>query len=470
MSDLAAGLRFLEMQLAPEVFVLEPTLMVIGLNHRTAPLAMRERFFIGENRRYEVLRQLSSAEGIEEVVILSVPCRTEFLIWANEPTLAANSLLHFLGSEQGLKLTEWEHFYRLLDDMALRHIFRVTAGLDSLVVGESGIAAQVQTACEQARTVGASGPFLNAVIDKALQLAGTVQSETEIGKDAVSFPAAAVESARQVFGSLEGRRLLLLGTSKTAELSARQMIDKGVKNVVVIDQAPVRAQELAESLGGTAATLADRWRCMLQADIVISATGCPHVVLAREEAERIAAERNRVALLILDIAMPRDVDPQVRRVDGILLYDLEGLERTIRNTAELDMAVVEKAERMVEAEAQAFRSKLKAQTVVPTIVAIRHSLEELCRQELESFIDERGPFTREQDQALHAITTQVIQKIASSLARELKEVPEKEEQERMTAAVTRLFHLGSPNTALAGTTSERPEYERRKSSAVAINY
>jgi glutamyl-tRNA reductase len=458
-----------EVQLAPEVFVVEPTLMVIGLDHRTAPLAMRERFFIAESRRYEVLRHLSSAEGIEEVAVLSIPCRTEFLIWASEPTLAANSLLHFLGTEHGLKLTEWEHFFRLLDDAALTHVFRVSAGLESLVVGERAIVSQVREAWEKARTVGACGPFLNAVLGKAAELAGVVHIQTGLGKDAVSFSNAAVQSAQQVFGSLEGRRLLLLGTSKTAEASARLMMEEGASPVVVIDQSPQRARELAESLGASAATLAERWQSMLQADIVISATGCPHVVLTRQEAERIAVERNRVALVILDIAMPRDVDPEVRRVDGILLYDLEGLERTIRNTAVVDVPAAEKAEKMVEAEAHAFGNKLQSQGGVPTIVALRHSLEELCRQELDSFIEERGPFTREQDQSLHAITAQVIQKIASSLARELKELPEKEEQERMSAAVMRLFHLDSPNRALAGTILDRRKQERGGKPAIAVH-
>jgi glutamyl-tRNA reductase len=443
--------------------------MVIGLDHGTAPLAMRERFFIGENRRYEVLRHLSSAEGIEEIVVLSIPCRTEFLIWASEPTLAANSLLHFLGTEHGLKLTEWEHFFRLLDDAALTHVFRVTAGLDSLVVGERAIVSQVRDAWDKARAVGACGPFLNAVLGKAVELAEVVHSHTGLGKDAVSFSSAAVQSAQQVFGSLEGRRLLLLGTSKTAEASARLMMEEGASPVVVIDQSPQRAREVAESLGASAATLAERWQSMLQADIVISATGCPHVVLTREEAERIAVERNRVALVILDIAMPRDVDPEVRRVDGILLYDLEGLERTMRNIAVIDVAAAEKAEKMVESEAHSFRKNLQAQGAVPTIVALRHSLEELCRQELDSFIEERGPFTREQDQSLHAITAQVIQKIASSLARELKELPEKEEQERMSAAVMRLFHLESPNAALAGTILEKRKQQRGSKQAIAVH-
>ena len=443
--------------------------MVIGLNHRTAPLAMRERFWISENRRYEVLRQLKSAEGIEEIVVLSTCCRTEFLVWAGEPTLAASSILQFLSSEHGLKLSEWEHFYRLLDEGALTQIFRVTSGLDSLVLGEPQIVLQVRAAWEQARTVGAAGHFLDTVLEKALDVSHQVRHETAIEKLAVSIPTAALDLARDIFGSLQGRRVLLLGTSKMSELSARQMAENGAGSVVVIDQSPTRARELAEKLGGTPATLADRWKCMLRADIVISATGCPHVVLTREEAERIAIERNRVALVILDIGMPRDVEPDVRRVDGILLYDLEGLERAVRSDAEQHASAIAEAGKIIAAEAQAFRGKLQSESVVPTIVALRRRLNQICRQELDSFIEERGPFTREQDQSLHAITAQVIQKIASSLARELKELPEKEEQEKMTAAVTRLFHLEPPKQALAGTRSEKVN-ERRKERPIAINY
>jgi glutamyl-tRNA reductase len=208
---------------------------------------------------------------------------------------------------------------------------------------------------------------------------------------------------------------------------------------------------------------------MLRADIVITATGCPHVVLTREEAERIAAERNRVALVIVDLGVPRDVDPDVRRVDGILLYDLEGLERMAKEETRLPVPTMDAAEKVLSEEIRAFRLKLQCETLVPTIVALRLRLEEICRQDLESFIQERGPFTREQDHALHAITTQVIQKIASSLARELKEVPEKEEQERMTTAVTRLFHLESPKRALAGTSLEREKNERTQERAAAVH-
>lgn len=453
---------------------MEPTLLVIGLNHRTAPVAIRERFWISENRRYEVLRQLKSAEGIEEVVVLSTCCRTEFLLWASEPTLAENSLLHFLSVEHGLKLSEWEHFYRLLDESALSHCFRVVCGLDSIALGDPQIISQVNAAWEQARTVGASGRFLNAVLEKAFSVARQVRSETAIEELAVSIPTAALDLARHIFGSLEGRNVLLLGTSEMSELSVRQMVERGAGPVVVIDQSPVRAQKLAEKLGGTAATLAERWQYILSADIVLTASGCPHMILTREEAERIAAERNRLALIILDLGMPRNVDPEVSWVGGMLLYDLDSLDRAVKNDSSERIVAATQAEKIVVAEAHAFHGQLQTESAAPTLVALRRRLDQICRQELESFIAEHGPFPREQDQSLHAITTQVIQKIASSLDRELRELPEKEEQAQMNAAVARLFHLDSPQRAIAGTRSERQQNEQREEQredhAVAVNY
>jgi glutamyl-tRNA reductase len=452
------------------VFVLEPTLMVIGVNHRTAPLAMRERFWIGETKRYEVLRELKNAEGVEEVVVLSTCCRTEFLLWANEPTIAANSLLQFLGARHSLKLSEWQHFYRLLDEAALAHIFRVASGLDSMALCGPEIGSHLKSAREQSQAVGASGRLLNAVVDRALQVAVRLRSETLVGSEEVSTPFAAFELARQIFGELQGRRVLLLGADERSQATARYMVERGAGPVAVLDQSTSRAHEVADLLGGTGATLADRWRLMLQADIVIAATGCPHVVLTREEAERIAEERNRVALLIIDLAVPRDVDPEVRRVDGVLLYDLDGLERAVAHHSKEQGGIPAEAEKVLLAEAQAFYSQLQAASAVPTIVALRQRLNDICRQGLESFIEERGPFPREQVQLLHAITAQMIQKIASSLVRELKDVPEKQEQELMTAAVTRLFHLQSPEMALAGTSLEKQNNERNKQRAVAINY
>jgi glutamyl-tRNA reductase len=442
-------------------------LMVIGVNHRTAPLATRERFFIAKDRRYEVLGQLKTAEGIEEVVVLSTCCRTEFLLWASEPTLAANSLIHYLSTEHGLKLSEWEHFYRRLGDAALDHVFRVTCGLDCQRLCEAEVSGCMRIAWEQARTVGASGRFLNALLEKAISVSERVSDQTRSAKRGLTVPSVALELARGIFGSLEGRKLLLLGTEKS-EPCARMMCDNGAGPIVVIDQSPTRAQEVAERLGGTVATQTDRWSCLLRADIVISATGTHHFVLTREEAERIAAERNRVAMVILDICIPRNVDPEVRRVDGILLYDYEGLDRAARNPAVEPSAVPTDAEKIVMAEIEGFRNRLKTEVVVPASVALNQRLEEICRRELEHFTSERGPFTREEDHLLRALMAQIAQGIASSLAHEIKELPGKEDQERIAAALACLFHLNSPQQTSTGATLEKKNAPKGR--VIAVNY
>jgi glutamyl-tRNA reductase len=429
----------------------EPTLMVVGLNHRTAPVAVRERFWISEPRRYEALVQLSRAEGIEEVMVLATCNRTEFFLWANDASLAANSVLRLLSAEYGLKLCEWQHFYRLLDDAALMHIFRVACSLDSLVIGEPQIVSQVKAAWQQAQKVGSTARFLDAVMQKALTVSKQVRNETAIGNSAVSIPYAAVELARQRLGSLESKRVLLLGAGKMSELSARYLVNSGASSIVVINRTLEHAVELATKLGGKAIPFDERWQHLVEADIVISSTSCPHTILSRDEAEIISRERKQRPLVVVDIALPRDIDPSVREVAGVFLYDIDDLEKAVRHNAGEREAAAAEAQKIVVAEVQGFRRKLLAERVVPTIIALRNRLDEICRQELESFKQENGPFSHDQEQMLDAVTSRITQRIAGSLARELKELPEKVEQEQMTAAVQRLFHLETPQAALAGT-------------------
>ena len=432
---------------------MEPTLMVVGLNYRTAPVAVRERFWISENRRYEALVQLSRAEGIEEALVMATCNRTEFWLWANDVTLAANSIMRLLSAEYGLQLCEWKHFYRLLDEAALLHIFRVASSLDSMVVGEPQVISQVKQAWQQAQKVGATGRFLDAVLQKALTVSKRVRTETAIGNAAVSIPYAAVELTRQIFGTLESKKVLLLGAGKMSELSARGLLNRGASSVRVINRTLDHAAELAEKLGGVATPFEERWQHMAGADIIISSTSCPHTILSREEAEQMVLGRNDRPLVIVDIAMPRDIDSAVRNVKGIFLYDLDDLENVVDHNAEERGAAAAEAQKILEAEAQGFRRRLMAERVVPTIVALRARLDEICRQELNSFRQENGPFSRDQDEMLTAMMSRMTQRIAGSLARELKELPEKVEQEQMTTALRRLFHLQTPEPALAGTTS-----------------
>jgi len=430
---------------------LEPTLMVVGLNHRSASVAVRERFWISESRRSEALVQLARAEGIEEVLVLATCNRTEFLLWASNAELAANSVFRLLSAEYGLKMCEWQHFYRLLDDAALLHIFRVASSLDSMGIGEPQIVSQIEAAWEQAKEVGSTGHFLDTVVQKALTVSKRVGNETAIGNAAVSVPHAAVELAREIFGSLENKKVLLLGAGKMSELSARGLIKNGAAQVHVINRTYEHAVELATKLGGKAVPLEDLRQHLVDADIVISSTSCPHTILSREAAEIIAHERKKLPLVLVDIALPRDIDPSVREVAGIFLYDIDDLEKVVRHNAGARRGAAAEAETIVVAEAQGFRCKLLAERVVPTIVALRNRLNEICRQELESFIQECGPFSKDQDEILMAVTSRMTQRIAGSLARELKELPEQVQQEQMTVAVQRLFHLETPQAALAGT-------------------
>jgi glutamyl-tRNA reductase len=221
----------------------------------------------------------------------------------------------------------------------------------------------------------------------------------------------------------------------------------------VINRTLEHATELAAKLGGCAIPFEERWQHMAEADIIISSTACPHTILSREEAETMIRGRKDKPLVIVDIAMPRDVDAEVRKVKGVFLYDLDDLENVVDHNAVEREAAATQAQKILQTEAQGFRRKLLAERVVPTIVALRQRLDEICRQELDSFRQECGPFSKDQDEMLNAVMSRMTQKIAGSLARELKELPEKMEQEQMAVALQRLFHLQAPKTAIAGTIS-----------------
>ena len=430
--------------------------MVVGLNYRTAPMAVRERFWIDEHRRYEALLQLSRAEGIDEVIVLSTCNRTEFYLWANDVTLAANSVMRLLGAEFGLRLQEWKHFYRLLDEVALQHIFRVVSCLDSMVLGAPQIVVQVKEAWQQAQKAAASGRFLDAVLQKALAVSKRVRSETTIGTVTVSIPSTAVELVLQVFGTLENKTILLIGAGEMSELAAQGLLAHagGSARLSITNRTLENAAALAAKLGGQVIPFEKRRQAMVEADVIITSTSCPHTILDRKEVEAIVRggkdTRGERPLLIVDLAMPRDVDPSVRTIKGVRLYDLDDLENVSDHRSDGREAAAAEAHKILQVEAQGFRKKLLSEPVVPTVVALRSRLDEFGRQELDAFRDENGPFSRDQDEMLNAVMSRMSQRIAASLARELRELPEKVEQEQLTTALHRLFHLPTPQSALAG--------------------
>jgi glutamyl-tRNA reductase len=428
----------------------EPTLAVIGLNYRTSPVAIRERFWIAEPRRYEALHQLVRSEGIEEVVVLATCNRTEFILWANDVPTAANSVLRFLSHEYQLKLCDWSHFYRLMDDVALTHLFQVAAGLDSMVLGESEIATHVQEAWEQARKAGTTGRFLDAAVQKALEVSARVRNETSIGDSTLTVPYAAVELSINVLGDLAGREVLLIGAGKMTELAARRLGNAGANRLKVMDRTLAKAEELSHKLQAVAVSSDDRLSHLHSADIVVSSTSSPHNIITQEDARHISRARQGKPMVMIDIAVPRDIDHRVGEMEGIHLFDMDDLERVVKADASERRGATDAANKIVADELVGFRRRLQVERVIPTIVALRQRLDELCRQELDFLRSEYGPFTDDQDQVLSTLTTHITQRIAGSLARELRDLPDRTGQDMLTVAVHRLFQLDQAEMVEAG--------------------
>ena len=398
---------------------MEPILVVVGLNHRTAAVEVRERFWMNEERRGQALSVLSQAEGVEEAFVFSTCHRTEFVLWG-DPTLAPNSVLRFLAAEYDLKLCEWNHFYRLLDEQALAHCFGVSCGLDAMYVKEGQIARQVNAAWQQAREAGSTGRFLDTVLRKALAVRRRVRKEAAIGCRMIPSPSAALELARQILGPLAARDIVVLGAGRMSEVVAETLVSHGVNSVCLINRTHGRALELAGRIGVSTCPFEQRWTRLAAADLVISATSAPGFILTAPEMVRVAAQRAGRKLVLIDLALPRDVDPAVGKIEGMRLYDLDGLECALEPPSAVQDGELA-AQKIILAEVQGFRKELMADCVVPEITALHHRLEEICQQELESFRLEQGPFPKDQDQLIAAVSVRITHKIAGTLARELRE-------------------------------------------------
>jgi glutamyl-tRNA reductase len=328
-----------------------------------------------------------------------------------------------------------------MDDVALTHIFQVAAGLDSAVLGEPEITTQLRDAWQQARSVGATGRFLDAVVQKALAVSARVRKETSIGDSTLTFPYAAVELAMGVLGDLSGSKVLLLGAGRMSELVAKCLHNAGATHLRVMNRTQSKADELAYKLGAKAVAWEDRLGQLKSADIVVCTMSSPSSVISFDEAKAVAQARQHKPAVIIDIAVPRNVDPRAGEIDGIFLFNLDGLEEVLRRDASDRHAAAASANKIVAEEVQGFRRRLLAERAVPTIVALRQRLDGLCQQEVKFLQQEFGPFTAEQDDVLTTLASHITQRIASSLARELRALPDRTGQDMLTVAVQRLFQL-----------------------------
>jgi glutamyl-tRNA reductase len=359
------------------------SLLALGVSHKTAPVALRERLALPEGRAARMMGDLTSRPEIHEAVAISTCNRTELYIVASDPVEAENLVLGELSRQAGIRPTELlGRLYSLRGEDAVRHLFSVAAGLDSMIVGEAEVQGQVKRAYELALVEGATGPISNRLFRDALGAGKRVRTETALGRSRVSVSTVAVDLARDALGNLETRRVLVIGAGENGELTAKALADRGVRTVFVANRRYDRAIGLAQRFGGEAVRFDDLPVEIVNADIVVSCTSSPHLIVGADELAVVTEQRRGRPLLLIDIAVPRDIDPRVRELPGMTLYDMDDLQRTVARNLDVQEAEASRARTVIEEELQRFDRWLSTLDVVPTIAALRERGEGVAEQVL----------------------------------------------------------------------------------------
>jgi glutamyl-tRNA reductase len=379
-------------------------LLALGASHKTAPLALREKLALPAGRAARVLAELTEHEAVHEAVALFTCNRTELYLVTADAVEAENATLAILSRQSGLRPTELlGSLYSLRGREAVEHLFAVTGGLDSMIVGEAEVQGQVKRAYEMALVEGVSGPVSNRLFRDALAAGKRVRSETGISRSNVSVSTVAVQLAADFLGSLHGRRVLVIGAGENAELTARALRDRGVDTLFVANRRYDRALGLAQRFGGRAVTFDDMPGELEAADIVVTSTGAPHQIVGREELEFVAASRMGRPLVLIDLAVPRDIEPSVRDCPGIALYDMDDLQRAVARNMDAREAEAEEARVLVSEEVERFEDWMASLDVLPTISALRRRADEVVEQVLrenEARWESLSPADRERVEVL----------------------------------------------------------------------
>jgi glutamyl-tRNA reductase len=347
-------------------------LLALGASHKTAPLALRERLAVTDAAAERLLHELVEHPSISEAVVLSTCNRIELYVVVADPVEAESIVLAMLARRAGIRPTELvEGIYALRNCDAARHLFRVTAGLDSMVVGEVEIQGQVKRAYETALENRTTGSLTNRLFRGALAAGKRARTETRISVGHASVASVAVDLAEEAIGDLQTRPVLIVGAGETAELTARALHDHGVKSMFVANRRRERAQALAERFGGETVSLDALDDQLELADIVVTSTASPHVLIEAERLARVMERRGRRPLLLIDLAVPRDIDPECASLDGVSLCDIDGLQAQVDSHRLVRKAEARKAEGLVEEDIQSFAGWLGSLEVVPTLSALR---------------------------------------------------------------------------------------------------
>ncbi len=413
---------------------------VIGVNHNSAPLEVRERLAVSESQLPDAIRSLVQLPGVDEGMVLSTCNRVEVLT----STKQGADLRRFLGEYFRLSADALNgHIYEFQQREAVRHIFRVAASLDSMVVGEPQILGQVKEAYAVARGLGAVHSSLEALLSRAFAVAKRVRSETAIGGFSVSIASVAVQLAEKIFGSLDNKTVYLVGAGEMAELAARHLVAHGAKDVIISNRTHARAVELAESFGGRTVPFDQLYETADHADIILTSTGAAEPIFRREHGERLLKGRRNRPVFFIDIAVPRNVHPDVNRLDGIFVYDVDDLKAVASDNSAERRKEAERAEKIIELEVDRFALRMKSLAVVPTILSLQEYCETIRQAEIDRIRGRLGSITPEQEAAIEAMTRGIINKLLHTPITTLKSSTDHPEAATIHEMIRRIFNLNS---------------------------
>lgn len=430
-------------------------LIVIGVNHQTAPVEVREQFAIPEARLPEAVKRLASHPEVEEAMIVSTCNRVELVARTKNGQADIRDCMQEL---YGIDPTPYrKHLYEYRDRDAIKHVFRVASSLDSMVVGEPQILGQVKEAYATARAVGAIDSQLDALLSRAFAVAKRVRTETAIATSAVSVASVAVDLAQKIFGNLDGKSVYLVGAGKMCELAARHLLAHGAKKIYVGNRTLERAAAMAKKFNGEAIPFERLYDTVDLADIVISSTGAPHTIFRKEHGEKFLSKRRNRPMFFIDIAVPRDVDQEMNKLDGIFVYDIDDLQQVVTSHISDRKFEADRAEAIVENEVEKFLARLQTLDVVPTIVSLQEHLETVRQAEIDRLRGRLGTLTPEQEMAVDALTKGIINKIMHTPITTLKTAArESSEATTVIDLVRKLFNLREVKKASAAGETTSP--------------
>jgi glutamyl-tRNA reductase len=416
-------------------------LLLTGLSHHTAPVEVRERLAIPESVLAEALGVLCQVAGADEAMILSTCNRVEIAVTTQDEE-AADAVRQFLSARNNTGPGSLDaYLYELSDRDAIRHIFRVAASLDSMVIGEPQILGQMKAAYAAAHEIGTLHGILDDVLTRAFGVAKRVRNETEIGRSAVSVSYAAVELARQIFGSLKGKTVLIVGAGKMSELAARHLHSSGCDRILVTNRTRRRAEEMAALFDGEVIDY-EAWKPRLaEMDIVLTSSGAHEYILRRDEVKRAIDKRRNRPMFVIDIAVPRNVEPAVNELENVFLYDIDDLGKAVEENRRTRQKEAEDAEQIIDAEIDRLLNRWKAREVAPTLVKLQQQLEEMARLEMERVKSKLGELTPQQEEALAAYTRGLLHKVAHGPLTEIRRAAALPGGEETIALIRRMFRV-----------------------------